>query len=144
MKLGNFLCVVGKVGCGKTTFLQSVMEETQVMKGNFRVNGSIAYVEQEPFIISASVKKNIMFGRPFDQEKFDDAIKYSCLTRDIQILGRGVDTIIGERGVNVSGGQKARISLARALYSDADIILLDDPLSAVDPEVANKIFYDCI
>jgi len=59
------------------------MEETKVMKGNFRVNGSIAYVEQEPFIISASVKKNIMFGRPFDQARFDDAIKYSCLTRDV-------------------------------------------------------------
>ena len=85
-----------------------------------------------------------MFGRPFDQKKFDDAIKYSCLTRDVQIFGRGVDTVIGERGVNVSGGQKARISLARALYSDADIILLDDPLSAVDPEVAHKIFHECI
>lgn len=62
MKSGSFLCVVGKVGCGKTTFLQSVMEETQVMKGKFKVNGSIAYVEQDPFIISASVKKNILFG----------------------------------------------------------------------------------
>jgi len=62
----------------------------------------------------------------------------------MQILGRGVDTVIGERGVNISGGQKARISLARAVYSDADIVLLDDPLSAVDPEVSNRIFDECI
>lgn len=66
------------------------------------------------------------------------------MTRDISIFGKGVETVIGERGINVSGGQKARISLARAIYSDADIILLDDPLSAVDPEVANKIFFECI
>lgn len=66
------------------------------------------------------------------------------MTRDIEIFNNGIDTVIGERGTNISGGQKARISLARALYSDSDIVLLDDPLSAVDPEVAGKIFHDCI
>jgi len=72
------------------------------------------------------------------------AVKVSQLTSDVKILSRGINTVIGERGVNISGGQKARISLARAVYSNADIILLDDPLSAVDPEVANKIFNECI
>ena len=72
------------------------------------------------------------------------ALKASQLERDLQIFGKGLNTVIGERGVNISGGQKARISLARAIYSNADIVLLDDPLSAVDPEVANKIFEDCI
>lgn len=62
----------------------------------------------------------------------------------MMVFNKGLNTIIGERGVNVSGGQKARISLARAVYSNADIILLDDPLSAVDPEVASKIFNECI
>lgn len=66
------------------------------------------------------------------------------MERDLAILGNGADTVIGERGVNISGGQKARISLARAVYSDADIVLLDDPLSAVDPQVANNIFSECI
>ncbi len=66
------------------------------------------------------------------------------MKHDIAGFGRGSDTVIGERGVNISGGQKARISLARAVYSNADIYLLDDPLSAVDPEVANAIFNDCI
>jgi ABC-type multidrug transport system fused ATPase/permease subunit len=74
----------------------------------------------------------------------DAAIRVSQLTRDISIFNNGLKTKIGERGVNVSGGQKARISLARAVYSDADIILLDDPLSAVDPQVANDIFEQCI
>ena len=78
------------------------------------------------------------------QDRFDKAIKASQLERDIEIFTNGADTLIGERGVNISGGQKARISLARAIYADADIVLLDDPLSAVDPEVANKIFTECI
>jgi len=72
------------------------------------------------------------------------AIKASQLERDLQLFGKGLNTVIGERGVNISGGPKARISLARAVYSNADIVLLDDPLSAVDPEVANKIFDECV
>ena len=114
------------------------------MKGNASVVGSIAYVEQEPFIFSASVKDNITFGKPYEQIRFEWAIKNAQLNSDLETFGNGADTVIGERGVNISGGQKARISLARAIYSDADIILLDDPLSAVDPEVANKIFTECI
>jgi ATP-binding cassette, subfamily C (CFTR/MRP), member 4 len=85
-----------------------------------------------------------LFGLPYEKERFEIAIRASQLTRDVAIFGKGVETVIGERGVNISGGQKARISLARAVYSNADIVLLDDPLSAVDPEVANKIFYECI
>jgi ABC-type multidrug transport system fused ATPase/permease subunit len=85
-----------------------------------------------------------MFGLEFDQERMDEAIKYSMLTDDLASLNNGLETMIGERGVNVSGGQKARISLARAIYSDADIYLLDDPLSAVDPQVAKNIFFQCI
>jgi len=144
MKSGDFMVVVGQVGCGKTSLLYSIMEETGVMKGNASVAGSVAYVEQEPFIFSSSVKDNITFGKPFEQERFNQAIKSAQLERDMAIFTNGADTVIGERGVNISGGQKARISLARAVYADADIVLLDDPLSAVDPEVANKIFTECI
>jgi len=120
------------------------MEETNLVKGTRKINGSIAYVEQEPFIFSGTVKKNILFGLPYDKERFERAVRAAELVRDISIFGKGVETTIGERGINVSGGQKSRISLARAVYSDADIILLDDPLSAVDPEVANKLFRNCI
>ena len=135
--------VVGQVGCGKTSLLFSVMQETILSKGNVSVAGSMAYVEQEPFIFSQTVKENILFGQQYDKERMDRAIAAAQLTRDVEIFSNGLDTVIGERGVNVSGGQKARISLARAIYSDADIVLLDDPLSAVDPEVANKIFDEC-
>ena len=116
------------------------MNECVLLKGTSEIAGSIAYVEQEPFIVTASVKENITFGHPFDQERMDRAIKLAQLGHDIEIFGKGLDTVIGERGINVSGGQKARISLARAIYSDADIMLFDDPLSAVDPKVAHKIF----
>lgn len=108
------------------------------------MKGTVAYVEQEPFIISASVKENILMGKKYNKELLDKALEASQLVRDLANMKNGADTVIGERGINVSGGQKARISLARAIYSEADIYLLDDPLSAVDPHVANEIFSKCI
>lgn len=144
MKSGDLLVIVGEVGCGKTSLLYSIMEETILVKGTSAVNGSIAYVEQEPFIYSASVRQNIMFGSEWDEERMLLALRASQLESDLKLFGKGLNTVIGERGVNISGGQKARISLARAIYSNADIVLLDDPLSAVDPEVANKIFDECV
>ena len=101
-------------------------------------------MEQEPFIISGTVKENIILGNEFDQERFDEVIELCWLEHDLKILHNGADTEIGERGINVSGGQKARISLARAVYSNSDIYLLDDPLSAVDPDVADKLYSQCI
>lgn len=108
------------------------------------IKGNVAYVEQEPYIFSTSIKENILFGKKFHQKLFDEVIEAAQLAKDIENFGKGVDTVIGERGINISGGQKARISLARALYSEADIYLLDDPLSAVDPQVAHNIFRICI
>ena len=83
LKSGDFLTVVGQVGCGKTSLLYSVMEETIVAKGKSEVAGSIAYVEQEPFIISDSVENNIRFGVPFDQKRMDEAVKYSLMESDL-------------------------------------------------------------
>ena len=144
LKHNDLLVVVGQVGCGKSTLLQSIMGETTRLGGNMKIKGTIAYVEQEPFIISASIKENILMGKKLDEDLLEKALQASQLVKDLQVLKLGVDTVIGERGINVSGGQKARISLARALYSEADIYLLDDPLSAVDPQVASDIFADCI
>lgn len=132
--------VAGKIGSGKTSLLYAIMEENCRIAGKMQVKGKIAYVEQEPFIFSGSVEENVTFGLELDKERFDRCIEASCLDSDMKQLPNAEKTIIGERGVNVSGGQKARISLARAIYQDADIYLLDDPLSAVDPEVANSIF----
>lgn len=133
VKQGELCIVIGSVGSGKTTLLYTLMHETNRLAGDHAQNGTIAYVEQEPFIFSASIKENIILGRTYDPVKFAQAIQVSQLTQDIARMGRGADTVIGERGINISGGQKARISLARAVFADADIYLLDDPLSAVDP-----------
>jgi ATP-binding cassette subfamily C (CFTR/MRP) protein 4 len=144
LKHDGLLMVAGKIGSGKTTLLYSIMEESCMVAGKRDIRGKVAYVEQEPFVFSDSVQENITFGLAYDQERFDKAVKAACLEHDMENFSNGQKTLIGERGVNVSGGQKARISLARAIYQDADIYLLDDPLSAVDPEVANKIFEGAI
>ena len=115
-----------------------------MVKGDRKIQGSVAYVEQDPFIISDTLRANILFGQEYDQQKFERVLKASQMDKDLQLFGYGIYTAIGERGVDLSGGQKARISLARALYADADIILLDDPLSAVDTKVARRIFDECI
>lgn len=91
-------------------------------------------------MIHATVKDNILFGLPFDEEKYSSCVNKACLQRDFKNLKNGDATIIGEKGSTISGGQKARISLARAIYSDSDIYLLDDPLSAVDSKVAKQLF----
>ena len=94
--------------------------------------------------MSQTVKENILFGEPYDEKKFNKVIKACCLEPDIALFSKGVETLIGERGINVSGGQKARISLARAAYSDSDIYLLDDPLSALDQKVGKEVYDKCI
>ena len=127
---------MGKVGCGKTSLLASLLGETHVLGGSLSRRGRVAYVEQEPCIFSDSVRNNILFGLPLNEDRLNDVLRVCQLEEDLTQMVNGLDTEIGERGVNISGGQRARISLARACYSDADIYLLDDPLSAVDPRVA--------
>lgn len=99
-------------------------------------NGIVTYVEQEPVIISGTIKDNILFDRPFDEESYEYAIKRSSLEQDIAEFPNQDLTLVGEKGITLSGGQKARVSLARALYIESDIYLFDDPLSAVDTKVA--------
>jgi ATP-binding cassette subfamily C (CFTR/MRP) protein 4 len=144
MKQSGLYMVVGPVGCGKTSLLHALMGEIEKTSGDISVYGKVAYVEQEPYIFSGKVIDNIVFGNKWDPVKFNRAIHYAQLGKDMQQMSHGAETVIGERGINVSGGQKARISLARALYQDADIYLLDDPLSAVDPEVAQNLFNKCV
>ena len=92
------------------------------------INGSIAYVPQKPWIINETLKENVLFESPYDEQRYKDALRYSSLESDIKILPHGDQTEIGEKGVNLSGGQKARVALAQAIYADKDIYLLDDPL----------------
>ena len=112
----SLLVVVGRIGSGKTTLLYSVMEETIKQRGNHTIKGKIAYVEQEPFIYSASIEDNICFGLEVERERFNRAVTAAQLIKDLPNFTNGWKTVIGERGINISGGQKARISLARAIY----------------------------
>ncbi|EAR89072.2 ABC transporter family protein (macronuclear) [Tetrahymena thermophila SB210] len=136
---GEFVCLVGKIGSGKSSFLSCFLQEMPFYEGSFKFHGSIAYVEQEPYIFSSSIKDNITFGSQYEEEFYKQVLECCCLNDDIKQLDFGDQTQIGERGINLSGGQKARISLARAIYSKSDIYILDDPLSAVDSKVARHI-----
>ena len=141
---GELLGITGKVGSGKSALLGAVLEEVVTYRGEFRVEGSVAYVEQEPLILSATIKENILFRADFSRAKLDEVLRRTCLAEDLRQLPDGEETVVGEKGVTLSGGQKARLALARALYSDSDIYLLDDPLSAVDVGVAKRIFSQVI
>ena len=92
------------------------------------INGDLAVVSQKPWIVNETLKNNILFGSQFDEKRYKEALQYSCLEPDLIILPNGDLTEIGEKGVNLSGGQKARVALAQSIYSNRDIYLLDDPL----------------
>ncbi|GFN81907.1 multidrug resistance-associated protein 4 [Plakobranchus ocellatus] len=141
---GKLVSVIGPVGSGKSSLLMSILGELPPQSGTVRAHGKIAYVSQHPWVFSGSVRQNIVFGAQFDKARYDKIIRISALSRDLSILPKGDATLIGDRGITLSGGQRARVSLARALYMDADIYLLDDPLSAVDTAVGKHIFDKCI
>lgn len=143
--VGSLSCIIGKVGSGKTSLLYALLGQMVCIKGHLprkpivKVHGSIAYCAQSPWIMNASVKENILFGCRFDSEFYKLTISACQLEQDLKILPDGDETQVGEKGVSLSGGQKARLALARAVYARADIYLLDDILSAVDSHVGRKI-----
>ena len=136
---GELTCVVGRVGMGKSSLLQSVLGDLWKLEGSVSVNGTVAYVAQQPWIMNATVKENIIFGHRYDSNFYEKTVKACALLDDFNQLPDGDETIVGERGISLSGGQKARVSLARAVYARADIYLLDDCLSAVDSHVGRHI-----
>ncbi|XP_076615307.1 ATP-binding cassette sub-family C member 3 isoform X4 [Chaetodon auriga] len=141
---GSLLAVVGHVGCGKSSLISALLGEVEKLEGEVSVKGSVAYVPQQAWIQNATLRDNILFGRPFNEQKYRCVLDACALTPDLDVLPGGDMTEIGEKGINLSGGQRQRVSLARALYSDADVYLLDDPLSAVDSHVAKHIFDNLI
>jgi len=137
---GELVTVIGKIGSGKTSLLMSFLKELPLYAGELSLTGSISYVEQEPIIFSGSIRDNILFGKEFDQAFYLKTVRACNLHEDFKQFEYEDQTIVGERGVTLSGGQKARLSLARAFYARSDIYLLDDPLSAVDSRVGKIIF----
>ena len=137
---GELIAIVGGVGSGKSALCLGLLNEIACAQGIVEVAGTLGYVAQQPWIVSDSIRDNIVCGLPFNDPLYQRALQASCLGPDLKLLPHGDSTEIGERGINLSGGQRQRIALARALYGGADIYLLDDPLSALDSRVANQVF----
>ena len=143
-KNGAITAVIGQVGAGKSSLFHVILRELPLESGNLKVFGKVAYVSQEPWIFASSIRQNILFGRPMDRKRYETVISVCQLDTDFAMFPHKDQTMIGEKGITLSGGQRARINLARAVYSEADVYLLDDPLSAVDTRVGKLIFQQCI
>ncbi|XP_053336078.1 ATP-binding cassette sub-family C member 5 isoform X1 [Clarias gariepinus] len=141
---GAFVGVCGAVGSGKSSLLSALLGQMTLLGGSVAANGGFAYAAQQAWILNSSLRENILFGKDYEEEKYNAVLEACCLIPDIAELPYGDMTEIGERGANLSGGQRQRVSLARALYSDRAILLLDDPLSAVDAHVASHLFHSAI
>ncbi|XP_033471881.1 ATP-binding cassette sub-family C member 4-like isoform X2 [Epinephelus lanceolatus] len=140
----KLLTIIGPVGAGKSSLLSAILGELPHDTGTLMVKGQLTYAAQQPWVFPGTVRSNILFGRELNLQKYERVVKACALKRDLELLPNGDLTLIGDRGATLSGGQKARVNLARAVYQDADVYLLDDPLSAVDAEVGKHLFEQCI
>lgn len=136
--------VIGSVGSGKTSLLAALAGDMRKLSGSVTFGASRAFCPQYAWIQNATVRDNITFGKEFDREWYDAVTEACALRTDFAMLPNGDKTEIGERGITVSGGQKQRINIARAIYFNADIVLMDDPLSAVDAHVGRHIMDSAI
>ncbi|CAL8406684.1 unnamed protein product [Arctogadus glacialis] len=146
LSLGSrqLVAVIGPVGAGKSSLLSAILGELPLDKGVLKVKGQLTYACQQPWVFPGTIRSNILFGKELNPAKYEEVLRACALKRDMELLPDGDLTLIGDRGATLSGGQKARVNLARAVYLDADIYLLDDPLSAVDAEVGRHLFEKCI
>jgi ATP-binding cassette subfamily C (CFTR/MRP) protein 1 len=152
---GSLVAVVGSVGSGKSSFLSAILGEMESIDGSKvymppkfgeeHHECLVSYCAQSPWVINDTLRGNILFGRPYDKDRYGEVVAACALLDDLAVLPAGDKTEIGERGINLSGGQKARIALARAMYSqETKLMLLDDPLSAVDSHVGEHLFRHAI
>ena len=144
VKTGSLTAIVGAVGSGKSLFLCSILGELDKTSGSIDLNSKselkIAYVPQQAWIQNMTLKNNILFDEKFNPTEYSKVIESCALKADLEMLTAGDLTEIGESGINLSGGQKQRVGIARAVYSNADLYLFDDPLSAVDAHVGKHLF----
>jgi len=146
LKRGSLTALVGQVACGKTSLLEAIIGQAHVYEGSVSVAKDLgfAWASQQACVFNASVKDNILFGQPYDEAFYRRVVEACCLSADFLQWPAGDSTEIGERGINISGGQKQRVALARVCYSKRPLVLLDDPLSAVDAHVGETIFKEML
>ncbi|XP_049276143.1 ATP-binding cassette sub-family C member 2 [Rhipicephalus sanguineus] len=137
---GSLVAIVGFVGSGKSTLLAAILGDLHRVEGTVRISGTIGYVPQAATVFNATLRDNILFGKPYDPTLYRRVLDACELAKDINSFPAGDLTEVGEKGYNLSGGQKQRVSLARAAYHQCSIYVLDDPLSALDPHVGSKVF----
>ena len=143
-KKGSLTVITGSVGSGKSTLLSAIAGEIPDQNWAITYNGTVVYVPQIAWIFSGTIRENILFGEQYEEWKYNRVIEACALTEDIEKFPDCDQTIVGERGVVLSVGQRARVSLARAVYAEGELYLLDDPFSALDLKVAQHIFRECI
>jgi ATP-binding cassette, subfamily C (CFTR/MRP), member 1 len=141
---GELSCLVGRVGAGKSSFLSALLGDMTKVSGEVVTRGKVAYVAQTPWIMNASVKENILFGHRYDADFYERTVEACAMLDDFKALPDGDNTEVGEKGISLSGGQKSRLALARAVYARADVYFLDDPLSAVDAHVGRHLIDNVI
>ncbi|KAF9111885.1 hypothetical protein BGX27_004328 [Mortierella sp. AM989] len=141
---GALVAIVGPVGSGKSSLLQAIIGNMTQTQGEVKRGTNISYASQTAWIQNATIQDNILFDTPFEEERYRRVVKACCLEADLKLFPYGDQTEIGERGVNLSGGQKARLSLARSVYFNAGTVIMDDPLSAVDSHVGKRLWNDCV
>ncbi|KAJ2033455.1 Canalicular multispecific organic anion transporter 2 [Coemansia sp. S3946] len=139
IKQGEFVAIVGKVGCGKSSIVSALCGEMPLESGEACIFGSIGYVSQKPWIMNATFRDNILLGNAYDEERYNRTIEACALTEDLKLMPAGDMSEIGHAGINLSGGQKTRLALARAIYMEADVFIFDDLLSAVDAHVERHL-----
>lgn len=135
----ELLAVIGTVGCGKSSLLSALAGDMRVTDGTVRMSTTRSFCPQYAWIQNTSVRNNILFGKDYDEAWYAQVIDACALAPDLEVLPNGDQTEVGERGITVSGGQKQRLNIARAIYFNADLVLMDDPLSAVDAHVGRHI-----